>query len=445
MKITFIRPNLWEERSADAMQPLVFAMLAAITPPEHQITFFDERVESIDFDHESDVVAITVESYTARRAYEISHRFRQRGIPVIMGGFHPTLLPNEARHFADAVVVGDAENLWHGILDDVENDELKSEYSDEHEPDLSGIIPDRRIFKEKNYTQLLPVSFGRGCRFACDFCSIYSFYNAKLIQRPIGDLLSEIDDLRSKYIFFIDDNLFINDSVTKQFLNSIKPLKIKWIAQVSIDIAKDPELLDLMAECGCITTLIGFESLNVENLVQMKKKWNLKYGDYQTAIRQINERGMMIYASFMLGFDSDTKDAFKRTVDFALENKFCIANFNPITPMPGTNLYARLKKEDRLVYDRWWLDPQFRYGDATIYPKNMTPDELTEGCYWARTEFNKYSSVFKRSLDKNANAGSLSNLAIFLISNLISRKEIHKKQGRPLGTDHDLVFSGELL
>jgi hypothetical protein len=113
--------------------------------------------------------------------------------------------------------------------------------------------------------------------------------------------------------------------------------------------------------------------------------------------------------------------------------------------MPGTKLYERLKKEDRLVYDRWWLDPRFRYGDATLYPKNMTPDELTEGCYWARSEFNKYSSIFKRALDKNANAGTLSNLAVFVISNLISRKEIHKKQGRPLGTNHDLVFSEELL
>ncbi len=439
MKITFIRPNMWEERSADAMEPLAFAILAVLTPPEHQITLYDEKLESIDFDHESDLVAMSVETYTAKRAYEISFQFKQRGIPVVMGGYHPTLMPDETKQFADAIVIGDAEDLWQQVLDDTEKNCLKPIYSQADDPDLAGIIPDRKIFKGKKYSRLLPVFFGRGCRYACDFCTIHSFYNARLRQRPIDEMLLEIEKLKSKYIVFIDDNLFINSSVTTQFLKAIKPLKLNWACQVSIDIAKDPGLLDMMAESGCVAALIGFESLNKDNLAQMKKKWNLKYGDYQTSIKQIQERGIMIHASFVLCYDHDTTDSFEIMVNFALENKFCLAQFNPLTPMPGSKLYEHLRKEGRLIYDRWWLDPRYKYGDAALNPKGMTPDELTEGCYWARTEFNKYSSIFKRAFAKNGNAKNPKNLGIFLASNIISRKEIHRKQGRSLGNYHDLL------
>ncbi len=439
MKISFIRPNLWEERTSGAMQPLVFAVLAALTPSEHQISFYDETLESINFDHDTDLVALTAETYTAKRAYEISHRFRERGIPVVMGGYHPTLMPDEARLYADAIVIGDAEDLWGQILEDAKNKCLRQIYSQVEDPDLSGVIPDRNIFNGKKYARVIPVYYGRGCRFACDFCSVYSVHKARLRQRPLDEMLSEIEELNSRYIFFVDDNLFINKPVFKEFLAALKSLNIKWVCQISIDIAKDPELLDLMADSGCFVTQIGFESLNKDNLAQMNKKWNLKYGDYQVSINQIQDRGIMIYGSFIMGYDQDTPDSFKINVNFALENKFCLANFNPLTPMPGSRLHERSKKEGRLIYDRWWLDSRFRFGDATFYPKRMTPEELTEGCYWARTEFNKYSSIFKRTLSRNANARNLENLGAYLLSNLISRKEIHKKQGHALGNLRDPV------
>jgi len=433
VKISFIRPHLWDARSADAMQPLVFSLLAALTPPQHEITLIDERLEPVDFEHEADLVAITVETYTARRAYEISRRFRQRGIPVVMGGYHPTLLPAEAMHYADAIVVGDAEGIWPRVLDDAEQGRLRACYSNDEDPPLAGLVPDRSIFQGKKYSRLVPVYYGRGCRFACDFCSIYSFYQARLRQRPIDELTREIEALQSKYILFVDDNLFVNGPVTRRFLQAIRPLDIQWVCQVSIDIARDPQLLDLMAASGCRAAQIGFESLDENNLVQMKKKWNLKYGDYQTSIAQIQDRGIMVYGSFVLGYDHDTVDSFAITVDFALENNFCLANFNPLTPMPGSGLYARARDAGRLVYEHWWLDPAYRYGDATLYPKRMTPQQLTEGCYWARNEFLKYGAILKRAFDSRVNHGSLANLGIVLAANTISRKEIRAKQGRPLG------------
>jgi radical SAM superfamily enzyme YgiQ (UPF0313 family) len=439
MRITFIRPNLWEVRSADAMQPLVFAILSALTPSDHQISFYDERLESIDFEHDTDLVAITAETYTAKRSYEISHRFRKRDIPVVMGGYHPTLMPDEARLYADAIVIGDAEGLWWQILEDAKNDCLKPIYSQAKDPALGGVIPDRDIFKGKKYNWVIPVHYGRGCRFACDFCSIYSFYKARLRQRPLNEMISEIEQLNSRNIFFVDDNLFINKTVTKEFLKAIKPLNIDWGCQISIDVVKDLELVDLMADSGCFVSHIGLESLNRDNLAQMNKRWNLKYGDYGVLIKQIHDRGIMVYASFVMGYDQDTLDSFEIIVDFALENKLYLASFNPLTPMPGTRLYERFKKEERLTYDRWWLDPNYKYGEAVFYPKGMTPEELAEGCYWARTEFNKYASIFKRALDSNANARNLKNLGVYLLSNLISRKEIHKKQGHALGNIRDPI------
>jgi len=329
--------------------------------------------------------------------------------------------------------VGDAEGIWPRVLDDAEQGRLRACYSNDEDPPLAGLVPDRSIFQGKKYSRLVPVYYGRGCRFACDFCSIYSFYQARLRQRPIDELTREIEALQSKYILFVDDNLFVNGPVTRRFLQAIRPLDIQWVCQVSIDIARDPQLLDLMAASGCRAAQIGFESLDENNLVQMKKKWNLKYGDYQTSIAQIQDRGIMVYGSFVLGYDHDTVDSFAITVDFALENNFCLANFNPLTPMPGSGLYARARDAGRLVYEHWWLDPAYRYGDATLYPKRMTPQQLTEGCYWARNEFLKYGAILKRAFDSRVNHGSLANLGIVLAANTISRKEIRAKQGRPLG------------
>lgn len=433
MRITFIRPHLFDARSSDAMQPLVFAVLASLTPPEHEIVLYDEKLESIDFEHETDLVALTVDTFTAKRAYEIAYHFRERGIPVVVGGYHPSLIPEEARQFTDAVVIGDAEGQWQEVLKDAQKDELKPIYSSPTLPAMDGRIPDRSIFKGKKYARLLPVYYGRGCRYACGFCSIYSMYKSNLRQRPLETLVDEIEALGSKTIVIVDDNIFINRTITEDFLQAIKPLKIDWVGQISMDIVSDLGLLDLIAESGCIAMQMGFESLTGDNLALMSKKWNLKHGEYQTIIREFQARGIMIYGSFIFGYDHDTPESFEITVDFAIENKFCLANFSPLSPLPGTKAYSQLQEEGRLLYDRWWLDPTYRYGEAMFEPKGMTADQLTEGCYRARTKFNTYASIMKRSLDPNSNARNLKNYAVYWIANYINRKEVHIKQAHPLG------------
>lgn len=433
MKITFIRPNLADIRSADAMEPLVFAILAGLTPPDVETVLYDERLEAIPYDESTDLVALTVETYNARRAYQIATQFRRRGVPVVLGGYHPTFLPDEALQFADAVVIGDAEGLWPQVVEDARRKRLRQIYRQPDYPPLGGVRPDRRIFRGKRYAPAALVQYGRGCRFACEFCSIHAFYGFNLRQRPVSEVVAEIEASQRRHIFLVDDNIFVDVPKAKALFRALIPLKIRWSCQVSIDVAQDEELLQLMEQSGCTTAVIGFESLNEHNLAQMKKRWNLKYGDYSTSVQRFRDHGIMIYGSFVFGYDHDTPDSFKRSVEFAIRSNFYLANFNPLTSMPGAKLYERLRAEGRLIYDRWWLAPDYTYGQATFHPRGMTAEQLTAGCFQARQQFNRYKSILKRALDFKTNCRDPYRLGLHLASNIVSRNEILQKQGMQLG------------
>jgi len=435
MKVTFIYPHLMDTRSSDAMEPLVFAILAGLTPPDVELDFLDERLKPVPDDHETDLVALTVGTYTARRAYQIASHFRRRGIPVVMGGHHPSFLPEEALAYADAVAIGDAEGIWGQIVRDAQRGKLQRIYSDSKQPSLEGLRFDRSIYKGKKYKLVVPVQYGRGCKYACDFCSIHAFYGFHTRQRPVAEVVSEIESLDRKYVLFIDDNIFIDIPRAEELCRALIPLNIQWACQISIDIAKNTQLLNLMAKSGCFCAMIGFESLHEDNLKQMKKKWSIQKNDYSTAIREFHDRGIMIYASFVFGYDHDTVDTFDITAEFAIRSKFALANFNTLAPMPGSRLYKRLLNEDRLIYKRWWLDPDYRYGQATFHPLRMTADELTEGCLQGRRLFHGYVSIFRRSLDLKANSRNLVRLGMFMGVNLIARRELSSKLGHRLGAD----------
>jgi radical SAM superfamily enzyme YgiQ (UPF0313 family) len=433
LKITFIRPNMMSVRGNDAMEPLVFAILAGLTPSHVETVLYDDRIEPIPYDERTDLVAITVETYTARRAYQIAGEYRRRGVPVVMGGYHATFLPDEVLDHADAVVIGDAEGIWPQVVRDAERGQLQSIYRQDGYPSLAGFAPDRSLFRGKRYAPAALVQYGRGCRFACEFCSIHAFYGKNLRQRPVDDVVDEIRATGKKHIFLIDDNIFVDVPKAKELFEALIPLKIRWSCQVSIDVAHDLELMKLLKRSGCTTAVVGFESLNEANLRRMKKHWNLKHHDYATSVRIFQEHGVMIYGSFVFGYDEDTPDSFDRTLDFAIDSKFYTANFNPLTPMPGAALYDRLAAEGRLLYDRWWLDPRFRYGEAVFAPQGMTADQLTQGCYRIRREFHSLRSIAIRAADHRTNARDPYRLGLHLASNLVSKWMIDKKQGQPLG------------
>ncbi len=442
MKATLIRPDLCARRSTDAMEPLGLAMLKALTPPEIEVVCYDERIEDIDFDDPTDLVGLTVETSTARRAYQIAARYRERGVPVVMGGFHPTLLPEEAGRHADAIVIGDAEGAWQRVVEGVRRGRLRSapgerqmahRYQSTDLGPLTGPPPDRGLYRGKRYAPVSLFQYGRGCRFNCDFCSIRAFYGSGLRQRPVADLVAEIEAVGPRHIFFVDDNLFVDPAKARQLFAALMPLGMRWSCQVSIDATRDPALVRLMARSGCLSALIGFESLDERNLRQMKKRWNLKWGDYATAVSVLRDAGILVYGTFVLGYDHDTPEVFDQTLDFALRHKLFLANINPLTPTPGTPLYDRLRRQGRLLYDRWWLDPRYRYGEATFRPRGMSAEQLTSGCYRARTVFNSYRSIGQRLLGRRGNLRSPYATAVYLLSNLVSRREIHRKQGQPLG------------
>lgn len=433
MKITFIRPNLYDDRSSDAMEPLCFAILKSLTPDDIETAFYDERLEPIPLDEDTDLVAMTVETYTARRAYQIAAAFRERGIPVVIGGYHPTFLPDEVLEHADAIVMGDAEGVWGQILKDVQNGGLRKVYQSSEFPDLANMLPDRSIFKGKKYAPMALVQYGRGCKFNCSFCSIRAFYGTNLRQRPVEDVVEDIRRSGKTHIFLVDDNIFVDVDKARELFVALIPLKIRWSCQVSIDIARDRGLVKLMAQSGCVSALVGFESLDPVSLKEMKKGWNLKWQSYDDAIEVFQNEGIMLYGTFIFGCDNDTVENFDIAVDFAIRHKFILANFNPLTPMPGAPLFDRMQRDGRLLHDRWWLDPDFKYGDATLRPLKMTADELTAGCFSARRKFNTINSIFRRIFDRRTNLKSLFRACVYLLANFVSRREIYRKQRRGLG------------
>lgn len=421
-------------RSKDGLPPMSMSILAARTPDEVEVVLYDDKIEVVPEDDTPDLVAITVETFTARRAYEFAANYRERGVTIVMGGYHPTFLPEEALQHADAVVIGDAEGVWEQLLCDFKNDCLKKSYRGGNSVPLSDFRLDKSIFAGKKYIPVEPVQYSRGCRFACDFCSIRAFYKSSLRIRPIQSVVEELQTLnRHKLVFFVDDNLFSSRAALDTLFSAIRPLGLRWSCQISIDVARDESLLDEMAESGCVFALIGFESLSRENLKQMGKRWNHVAGDYKQVVSKLHQRKIAVYGTFVFGYDYDTVDTIDQTVEFALDVKLEIANFNPLTPTPGTPLYERLKQEGRLLFPTWWVDPDYRYGDPIFRPKLIDPEEFAQKCFEAKKTFYSWRSITSRVFGTEAGVHPF-RTSIVSIANLVSRREILRKQFRPLGT-----------
>lgn len=432
MKIVLIRPNMGDYRSTDAMPPLAMGILAA-RAKDHEIIFYDDRVEIIPSHIEADLIAISVETFTARRSYQLADYYRAQGITVVMGGYHPTFLPDEAGEHADSLIIGDAEGAWEQLLVDFTNKQLKPRYYADHTQPLNNYCLDRTIFKGKKYVPIELIQYTRGCRFRCDFCSIHQFYSQGVRARPIVEMEKELLSLPSKkFLLFVDDNLFANRIILESLLVLLKPMKKRWGSQISIDVARDEKLLDQMAEAGCRFVLIGFESLNQQNLKQMGKPWSRVSGDYGQVVRSLHSRGINVYGTFVFGYDEDTADTIKQSLDFAMDYKLEIANFNPLIPTPCSALYNRLHKEQRLISPKWWIDPNYSYGAPIFQPKKMDAELLNELCFEAKKTFYSYSSITHRLLSFNKKTKWLDK-GVSLLANIISHREIINKQGRTLG------------
>jgi radical SAM superfamily enzyme YgiQ (UPF0313 family) len=449
MRLTLVHPCIGRRRGQPyirtwQMEPLAPATLAGLTPRDSdtQIRFYDDRTESIPFDEPTDLVAMSVETYTAKRAYQIASEYRRRGVPVVMGGFHPTLVPEESSEYAESIVIGEAEGLWPEVLSDFRSGRLQQVYRQPKRPPLAGLRPDRSIFAGKRYLPVGLVEAGRGCHFKCEFCAIQSYFGNTQTRRPIEEIIDEIRRIKKPLIFFVDDNITSNMDQAKEFFRQLIPLKIRWVSQASINAAHDEEFLRLIKTSGCQGLLIGFETLNQDNLRRMHKSFNTMKGGYEKALENLRRHGIRLYVTFILGYDEDNGDTLNETLAFAQHHSFYIVAFNHLTPFPGTPLYDRLKREGRLLYDRWWLAPDYRYGMVPFLPRGMTAEQVKQRCIEARQKFYSINSIFRRSLDFQVNSESWFMWTHFFSINLLFRSEVLQRKDFPLG---DEAYTSPLL
>ena len=429
MKITLIKPSLGDVITGynindGSMQPLQLAIIAGLVEAPDEVVMYDDRVEKIPFDDQTDLVCITVDSFSARRAYQISGEFRKRGVKVILGGMHVSLLPDEASQYADSIVVGDAEPIWRQMIFDVKNGFIQKIYTAPFGLPQDGCFPNRDIFKGKNYLPVSLMQFSRGCKFNCTFCSVSQFFNHSHKCRKIDDVLYEIEKDKLKTILFVDDNMVSNKSELKVFLKELIPMKVKWASQSSIDMVNDKELLRLMADSGCMGNLIGLESINLNTLKWFNKSPNVRdFNNYKEVLEVFRDYGFLTWASFMIGNDFDTIDTIDKTVEFAIKNKFTLSFFHVLMPYPGTKIYEQFKTENRLLYDgHWWNHPDYRYNQATFTPKLMTAEQLSEATIKANKDFYSFSSISQRLFDSKTNMRNLVNFMVYTRFNHVLRK-----------------------
>jgi radical SAM superfamily enzyme YgiQ (UPF0313 family) len=441
MLVTFIKPDLG--RLADGapfidgarMEPLQLAVLAGMTPAGVDVRLLDDRVDEIDYDEPTDLVAITIESFTARRGYEIADEFRARRVPVVIGGMHATLIPDEVAEHADAVYTGDGEALWAQVVADAHEGRLRPRYDGGAGSPQPGVQPRRDLFAGKGYLPLTLLQFGRGCRYHCEYCAIGAYFDHRQHTRPVDEVIAEIRAQPRRNLFFVDDNLIADREAAKELLRALVPLRVRWVSQASVDQVDDPELMRLFVESGCLGNVIGFESLDPESLRQMGKGPNLAAFDrYARAVATLRRHGLQTWAALLLGYDHDTPESILATCEWAIENRFTFAAFNVLMPYPSTPLYERLKAEGRLLYDgRWWLHPDYRFNHAAFRPARMTADELTEATWACRRRWNSPASILRRAFDPRTNMRSPFRFALYWAYNPLYRRESLKRQGLRLG------------
>jgi len=396
VKIELIVPAVEENAR---IPNLALPILAGLSPTDAQISLTDELLTPIDVEKglkEVDLVGITVLSKTALKAYRIADAYRKKGIPVVLGGIHPSALPEEAKEHADSVVIGEAEEVWPHLIEDVRMGNLKPFYRQEGYTELSKIpIPRRDILPKRGYLPLDVVQVTRGCPFRCEFCTVQNFFGEAYRFRPISDVVHEIRRLPHRWMMFNDDNIIGNLSYSKELLKALVPLKKKWFGQASLSGLKKVENIEWLAKSGCTSLFIGFESLSKKNLMTSQKFQN-DPSEYREIIHTLHRFGIAICGSFVFGFDEDDPSVFEETVSFAIQTKLFSAIFMILTPYPGTSFYHRVKNEERLVQDQWWLLEKPEDSAPYFLPMKMSKEALREGWKRAWKEFNAFPSIWKR-------------------------------------------------
>jgi radical SAM superfamily enzyme YgiQ (UPF0313 family) len=367
--------------------------VAAALPPGVTAQIVDEEVDVLDFDTDADLIGISFMTFNAPRAYEIADRFRARGKTVVVGGYHPSLLPDEASRHADTVCVGEAEGTVPQMIEDFRKDRLRPRYV-AGPVSLEGLpVPDRSLIKRGEYAPVDTVQATRGCPHSCSFCSISAFFHRRFRTRPVDEVIDEIRPL-SRYLLFMDDNITASKSYAEELFNRMISLKKQWFSQCSIRIAYDDRLLKAAAASGCRGLFIGLESLAQENLEGWNKKFN-KAKDFEWAIKRLHDHGIGVIPGVVFGYDADTPAIFDETLAFLLKTNVDALQATILTPFPGTPLYEEMENQGRIT-DRDWSHYDFSH--VVFEPLRMSPAQLRAGHDRVLTEFYSWKNAGRRFL-----------------------------------------------
>jgi radical SAM superfamily enzyme YgiQ (UPF0313 family) len=413
------------ERKAIWFPKLSLPAIAAYTPEHWEIEIQDEAVREIDLDYPADMVGISVMTCYAPRAYQLADEFRKRGVPVVLGGVHPTYCAEEALQHCDAIVTGEAEESWPRLMDDFEAGRMQRHYKMEQFPPLDHYKPPRvDLLSEDAYMTRQCTFTTRGCHFDCEFCSVSPFNGKSTRRRPVAEVVAEIQRVKgwvceelvgrigrssmlealkiaAKIRFgiedgsifaFVDDLHNSNRAYCRELWAALKPLNIKWGCQSTLFLGDDAEMVKLAAESGCVSVFVGLESIFEESLGETHKPFN-KVKKFEEEIKMFHDHGIMVNPGIVFGFDNDDESVFERTVEFLIKNHCELAYFNVLTPLPGTPLHARYEAAGR-IFDRNWAHYDGKH--VTFRPTRMTPEQLQEGFYWAQHSFYSLPNIWKR-------------------------------------------------
>ncbi len=415
MKVTLVEPAFSGpgvvKQYGFQVLPYGLLQLASVTPPGIEVEIFDEKVEPLPETLETDLVGISVfTTANAPRAYELATRYRHQGIPVVLGGVHPSALPEEALRFADSVVLGEGEVVWPRVLQDFQQGALKPVYPAPL-PDLTELPSHHpwHLLKTERYPAPAVLQTTRGCPVGCEFCSVTAFNGKRMRHKRLDQIFQELEELstirRSLYarvadtVFFLDDSFGTDVLFYKALMQAMveRGLKIRWVTQATTALVQKLELLTLARKSGCVGVLIGFESLSQESLREADKSYKVKH--YEEIIKRLHDHGIGVEGTFIFGFDHDDDGVFERTVEFCERTKLNVAQFSVLTPLPGTKLFERFQAEGRFLYEPWRdvrLWERFNLFEVVIRPKQMSPERLAEGLQWAYRTFYALPSLVRR-------------------------------------------------
>lgn len=401
-KILFIQPTPYDthgnlvKKNKLYFVGLALPVLAAITPTAWEPSLCLETIEEVPFDTDADVIAISSMGHAVLRTIDIAKEFKKRGKTVILGGYMVSLMAEEAKKYCDSVVIGDAEEVWNTVLNDIENQDLKPFY-EKTLTKLEYPLPRFDLLLDKKIGDFLPVQAGRGCPNACSFCSVYCLYKTKYYRRDIEAVIRDIKQIKAlgfKKFLLLDDNILADRDYMVELCSEIKKLDMQWLSQCSVKIGEDDELLKIVAASGCVALSFGLESITQESLNHMDKAWANPL-EYSRLLKNIRSYGIDISTEMVVGAEGDTLESIKATAKFIEDNKVVVPRFYILTPIPGTEFFKQMEQQDRLCNKEIY---SYNGTEAVHIPKNMTPQQLTEA-YWALyNEVFTIKSIIKRTL-----------------------------------------------